>query len=155
MVRNDTGPMVRAPVPSFLFRVAIVSPDGCRCPPARRADLYRANFLPEKSADFVYGRGQRTGIAYHFVAGWSSPVAREAHNLEVVGSNPAAPIQKPPALGRFFNRGANAQRLGPRRGPAGFRAGAQRPAKRDRRLQSGVCGEFGVLAKLRPHSCSR
>ena len=25
----------------------------------------------------------------HFVAGWSSPVAREAHNLEVAGSNPA------------------------------------------------------------------
>src|SRR5690242_2673438 len=23
------------------------------------------------------------------IAGWSSPVAREAHNLEVVGSNPA------------------------------------------------------------------
>ncbi len=26
---------------------------------------------------------------YNLVAGWSSPVAREAHNLEVVGSNPA------------------------------------------------------------------
>ncbi len=26
---------------------------------------------------------------YHIGAGWSSPVAREAHNLEVVGSNPA------------------------------------------------------------------
>ncbi len=25
----------------------------------------------------------------NFTAGWSSPVAREAHNLEVVGSNPA------------------------------------------------------------------
>jgi hypothetical protein len=24
-----------------------------------------------------------------YFAGWSSPVAREAHNLEVVGSNPA------------------------------------------------------------------
>ncbi len=24
-----------------------------------------------------------------YLAGWSSPVAREAHNLEVVGSNPA------------------------------------------------------------------
>ena len=26
---------------------------------------------------------------YYLGAGWSSPVAREAHNLEVVGSNPA------------------------------------------------------------------
>ena len=26
---------------------------------------------------------------YYIAAGWSSPVAREAHNLEVVGSNPA------------------------------------------------------------------
>jgi hypothetical protein len=24
-----------------------------------------------------------------FIAGWSSPVARQAHNLKVVGSNPA------------------------------------------------------------------
>jgi len=28
-------------------------------------------------------------ICYYIGAGWSSPVAREAHNLEVVGSNPA------------------------------------------------------------------
>ena len=25
----------------------------------------------------------------YFIAGWSSPVARQAHNLKVVGSNPA------------------------------------------------------------------
>ena len=25
----------------------------------------------------------------HLIAGWSSPVARQAHNLKVVGSNPA------------------------------------------------------------------
>ena len=25
---------------------------------------------------------------YLFIAGWSSPVARQAHNLKVVGSNP-------------------------------------------------------------------
>jgi hypothetical protein len=28
-------------------------------------------------------------VCYDIDAGWSSPVAREAHNLEVVGSNPA------------------------------------------------------------------
>ena len=28
-------------------------------------------------------------MSFFYTAGWSSPVAREAHNLEVVGSNPA------------------------------------------------------------------
>src|SRR6185369_14600786 len=28
-------------------------------------------------------------LAHGFAAGWSSPVARQAHNLKVVGSNPA------------------------------------------------------------------
>ena len=28
-------------------------------------------------------------IMPHLIAGWSSPVARQAHNLKVVGSNPA------------------------------------------------------------------
>ncbi len=32
----------------------------------------------------------------HTVAGWSSPVAREAHNLEVAGSNPVPAISRPP-----------------------------------------------------------
>ena len=33
--------------------------------------------------------------ALSFIAGWSSPVARQAHNLKVVGSNPApATIKK-------------------------------------------------------------
>ena len=32
----------------------------------------------------------------HNVAGWSSPVAREAHNLEVAGSNPVPAISRPP-----------------------------------------------------------
>jgi hypothetical protein len=26
--------------------------------------------------------------AQRFIAGWSSPVARQAHNLKVIGSNP-------------------------------------------------------------------
>ena len=28
-------------------------------------------------------------LEHRFIAGWSSPVARQAHNLKVVGSNPA------------------------------------------------------------------
>src|SRR5277367_7123740 len=27
-------------------------------------------------------------LIHHFIAGWSSPVARQAHNLKVTGSNP-------------------------------------------------------------------
>ena len=30
----------------------------------------------------------------YFIAGWSSPVARQAHNLKVVGSNPAPATNK-------------------------------------------------------------
>ena len=30
------------------------------------------------------------------VAGWSSPVARQAHNLKVVGSNPTPATNDPP-----------------------------------------------------------
>src|SRR4029078_2152301 len=43
-------------------------------------------------------RGHRPR-ASHFDAGWSSPVARQAHNLKVVGSNPT-PATKftPPSL---------------------------------------------------------
>src|SRR5476651_2754910 len=40
-----------------------------------------------------------------FAAGWSSPVARQAHNLKVVGSNPAPATNSKKAVlarGRFF-----------------------------------------------------
>jgi hypothetical protein len=38
--------------------------------------------------------------AQRFIAGWSSPVARQAHNLKVIGSNPipATKIDKNPAI---------------------------------------------------------
>ena len=32
----------------------------------------------------------------HLIAGWSSPVARQAHNLKVVGSNPSPATIKTP-----------------------------------------------------------
>ena len=40
-------------------------------------------------------------------AGWSSPVARQAHNLKVVGSNPTPATNTKPRLraGFFFARG--------------------------------------------------
>jgi hypothetical protein len=36
------------------------------------------------------------------IAGWSSPVARQAHNLKVRGSNPLPATNFNPALGRVF-----------------------------------------------------
>jgi hypothetical protein len=39
--------------------------------------------------------------AFLFGAGWSSPVARQAHNLKVAGSNPA-PATNQAAFGRLF-----------------------------------------------------
>ena len=37
-----------------------------------------------------------------FGAGWSSPVARQAHNLKVAGSNPAPATKQTPLLNRNF-----------------------------------------------------
>ena len=49
-------------------------------------------------------------------AGWSSPVARQAHNLKVVGSNPtpATKTNTPPSSAGFCFRGDD---LNPRRDP--------------------------------------
>ena len=57
-------------------------------------------------------------------AGWSSPVARQAHNLKVAGSNPAPATNKFNALtsigyGRFCLRKAQPQK--PRGQPMGIR----------------------------------
>ena len=52
-----------------------------------------------------------------FIAGWSSPVARQAHNLKVVGSNPTpatnfiVSTQKPLPLSGFFAFEANDRML--------------------------------------------
>src|SRR5262245_19728633 len=46
-------------------------------------------------------------------AGWSSPVARQAHNLKVVGSNPTpATISKSPVKSETWSIGARRDRLG-------------------------------------------
>ncbi len=43
-----------------------------------------------------------TSFRYYIGAGWSSPVAREAHNLEVAGSNPVPATNPPTPVGGFF-----------------------------------------------------
>src|SRR5436305_3379827 len=58
---------------------------------------------PAKNSDEWVDRGAACG--YHeirLIAGWSSLVARKAHNLEVVGSNPtpATPRQRPLVITR-------------------------------------------------------
>jgi hypothetical protein len=44
-------------------------------------------------------------------AGWSSQVARRAHNPEVAGSNPAPAIKKSPAIGAFLVLGGRSLRV--------------------------------------------
>ncbi len=52
-----------------------------------RAALASANWAkPQKGVDSQVGA---THVAPPLVAGWSSLVARQAHNLKVAGSNPA------------------------------------------------------------------
>ncbi len=48
--------------------------------------LPRKRCLPGLSAGFFVSGGRSSD--HHSDAGWSSPVARQAHNLKVVGSNP-------------------------------------------------------------------
>ncbi len=43
---------------------------------------------PSPSSDNKNAPGPFTRLVNGFNAGWSSPVARQAHNLKVVGSNP-------------------------------------------------------------------
>ena len=57
----------------------------------------------------------------HGDAGWSSPVARQAHNLKVAGSNPAPATNKRPRFGGVFCWFGGSQGLGPR--SAGAAAG--------------------------------
>ena len=50
--------------------------------------------------------GMTTGWrnAVHIGAGWSSPVARQAHNLKVAGSNPAPATNLYYFISYIFNR---------------------------------------------------
>jgi hypothetical protein len=72
---------------------------GCllRKPPVRTIDA-------QSVGRFRFGSAFETA-SQRFNAGWSSPVARQAHNLKVIGSNPipaTKPSKKPPFPGGFF-----------------------------------------------------
>ncbi len=74
------------------------------------------------------GSGQGDGLAYIrpprtpvrvYDAGWSSPVARQAHNLKVTGSNPVpATIEEKARLRRAFFRCLHGSGFQKVRGPA-------------------------------------
>ena len=55
-----------------------------------------------REESLVGGCQRRRLRSYKSVAGWSSPVARQAHNLKVVGSNPTPATNKQGSLRRAF-----------------------------------------------------
>ena len=76
------------------IRILAVNP---AAPPFFRfvAVLFRSRWKAA-IASAAMGCGARPSRKSEHVAGWSSPVAREAHNLEVTGSNPVPAISRPP-----------------------------------------------------------
>ncbi len=46
------------------------------------------------ASSFMSAGPANTELSWFFDAGWSSPVARQAHNLKVVGSNPTPATKK-------------------------------------------------------------
>src|SRR5579862_1153600 len=78
------------PIP---FRTRSLSPPG---PMVLRLKARESRSSPGLPSGCVYSSPltllhaftQATTLAAKFAAGWSSPVARQAHNLKVIGSNP-------------------------------------------------------------------
>jgi hypothetical protein len=72
-------------------------------------------------------------VAPSLVAGWSSLVARQAHNLKVAGSNPApAPNLKPPeSSGGFFFSG-------------GYKSGGREIEQTREMRRTATTGNFGL-----------
>ncbi len=62
------------------------SPPGIEASGSGYNPFTKSTGLTRKGGPFgVFGPGSRRKVG---IAGWSSPVARQAHNLKVVGSNP-------------------------------------------------------------------
>ena len=83
----------------------------CRCPPRPRAcgrsywrDTRRSGGRPGPPTSRARDRPEIGDLCYNLstAAGWSSLVARRAHNPKVAGSNPAPAIWKSPAQAGFF-----------------------------------------------------
>ena len=84
---------------------------------AKRENPFIMSFkkpLPARpSGGFLVSGGDASPEVNHITAGWSSPVARQAHNLKVVGSNPT------PATNLILNERSECEGSGcPRAGGA-------------------------------------
>jgi hypothetical protein len=64
---------------------------------------YRASMGRSETSGLVYPDDVLAELAKFGDAGWSSPVARQAHNLKVVGSNPAPATNHKIKLYQIFN----------------------------------------------------
>ena len=64
-----------------------LAPNGVRPGCLLRKPPDRFDRRPQALDQIRSGIGFRQGVQ-RFIAGWSSPVARQAHNLKVIGSNP-------------------------------------------------------------------
>jgi hypothetical protein len=96
--------------------------------------------------------------AQRFNAGWSSPVARQAHNLKVIGSNPipATKLIKNPSnlkriAGIVFGDSAGWQRIGgARQDEARLRGLTQRATDVWLHRRCAVSATLHILAGIRP-----
>jgi len=92
-------------------------------------------------------RSRRPGRTHTPSAGWSSPVARQAHNLKVAGSNPAPATKHtttepthtgPRPTARAFSRSGGMDRHAKAFGRCGERFGGLSPIQR-RRCGQQIC----------------
>jgi hypothetical protein len=105
---NDNQPIRRSPrAPSRTFLFITLKIAAARGGPHISSRSREAGILKEQAALQPLSPSDLKAAA---VAGWSSPVARQAHNLKAAGSNPAPatnlPTRKnPPKAGRPHQRG--------------------------------------------------
>ncbi|MGX1494980.1 hypothetical protein ACSSV1_000001, partial [Labrenzia sp. MBR-25] len=87
-------------------------------------------------------------------AGWSSPVARQAHNLKVAGSNPApATKQKSRPKGRLFCLGTDTGQTPPRHPSSSAKAPSRSPetqTKHQQKNKSLIHTRMGPFAFVTP-----
>src|SRR3979409_1836736 len=90
--KHDLGP--------FQSRCTLIHPPRTRwlCPGCLLRKPPVGTIDAQSVGRFRFGSAFETA-SQRFNAGWSSPVARQAHNLKVIGSNPipATKLMKPPS----------------------------------------------------------
>ena len=82
-------------------------------PVPRHPQRGKSTALPPANAVQAINRSRLTQTADYGDAGWSSPVARQAHNLKVAGSNPAPATNPQRSSGRIYQMWFGVCRRGP------------------------------------------